>query len=242
MSLVLFCCLLAPPSTDTADGNISAVCGEPVEMQCNGSGNPQPSITWTFMPVYSSQPLKVEAPNQTALGWMKYQSVLSLYNVRSGKSGHEGTYQCLINNSIGGAQKVIYILSVTCEYVIIIIMKLQYHSLFCVLVLHVGAPDPPGLEVLDVTNISITLLITAPSYTGGLPLRNYSIYIQENDIPMMTANATSDRMEIVIGDLDPKTGYPFFVRAYNDIGKSEAAKVSNMTDGMLTYIDFIPLD
>ena len=235
MSLVLFCCLLAPPSTDTADGNISAVCGEPVEMQCNGSGNPQPSITWTFMPVYSSQPLKVEAPNQTALGWMKYQSVLSLYNVRSGKSGHEGTYQCLINNTIRGAQKVIFMLSVTCEYVIIIIMKLQYHSPFCFLVLYVGTPDPPGLEVLGVTNVSIILLITAPSYTGGLSLKNYSTYVDENDRPIMTmnANATSDRMEIVIGGLDSKTGYTFFVRACNDIGKSEAAEVSTMTDGTL---------
>ena len=228
--LVLFCCLLAPPGTDTADGNISAVCGEPVEMQCNGSGNPQPSITWTFMPVYSSQPLKVEAPNQTALGWMKYQSVLSLPNVQG---GNEGTYQCLINNTIGGAQIVTFMLSVTCEYVII--MKRHYHSPFCVPVLYVGWPDPPGLEVVNETDVTVTLLITAPSYTGGLPLRSYVIYVNESGGPTwkMAVNATSDRMEIAIGDLDPKTRYTILVRAYNDIGKSEAAAVSTMTDGRL---------
>ena len=216
MSLVLFCCSLAPPSTDTADRNISAVCSQTVEMQCNGSGNPQPSITWTFMPVYSSQPLEVEAPDPTILGWMKYQSVLSLYNVRSGKSGHEGTFQCLIQNTVGSAQKVILMLSVNCEYTITIIMKLQYHSPFCVPVLYVGTPDPPGIEVLNVTNVIITFLITAPSYTGGLPLRNYSIYIDESDRPITTVNATSDRIEIAVGDLDPKTGYTFFARQSHD--------------------------
>ena len=113
----LIFCLLAPPSTDTADRSISAVCSQTVVLLCNGSGNPQSDITWTFTPVYSSQQSRIEAPNSTPLGWMKYQSVLSLYNVQGGKSGNEGTYQCLINNTIGDAAKVIFILSVTCEYV-----------------------------------------------------------------------------------------------------------------------------
>ena len=109
--------LLAPPSTDTADRSISAAYSQTIVLSCNGSGNPQPVITWTFTPVYSSQRLRIEAPNSTRLGWMKYQSVLSLYSVQGGKSGNEGTYQCHINNTIRDAAKVIFMLSVTCECV-----------------------------------------------------------------------------------------------------------------------------
>ena len=108
--------------------------------------------------------------------------------------------------------------------------------------MYLGTPDPPGIEVLNVTNVTITFLITAPSYTGGLPLRNDSIYIDESDTPIVTVNATSDRIEIAVGDLDPKTGYTISVRASNDIEEGKAAMVQKMTDGMLTYIIFIPLD
>ena len=111
---VLF--LLASPSTDTANGNITAVCNQTVVMVCNGSGNPQPDFMWTFTPVDSSLKSVVEAPTPTSLRSMKYQSVLTLYNVQGGQSGNEGTYQCLINNTIGAPSKVIFTLSVTCEY------------------------------------------------------------------------------------------------------------------------------
>ena len=111
-----FISLLAPPSTDTADRSISAVCSQLVIMPCNGSGNPEPNISWAFTPLVTSQPSIFKAPTSTSLGWKKYQSILTLYNVRGGKCGNEGTYQCIINNTIGESRKVNFILSITCKY------------------------------------------------------------------------------------------------------------------------------
>ena len=121
-------CLLAPPSTDTADRNISAVCTLTVTLSCNGSGNPQPNFTWTFRPTCSSQPTKVEALTTTSLGWMKYQSNIVLYNVQGGGGGSEGAYQCLINNGIGDTSKVVFMLSVTCKYPVMKTSQ-SHHSL-----------------------------------------------------------------------------------------------------------------
>ena len=98
------------------------------------------------------------------------------------------------------------------------------------------------MAVLSVTNVTITLQITAPSDHEGLSIEHYTIYIDKSDRPKMTRNASSDRMEIVIGDLDPKTAYTFVVRASNGVGLSKAAMVTSMTDGILTCIDFLTLD
>ena len=95
-------------------------------------------------------------------------------------------------------------------------------------------PDSPGLDVLLVTNVTITLLITAPSFTGGFPIRNYKIY--ESGRPIMTVNASGDRMEIAIGDLVPRRPYLFAVRASNGEEISEATVASTMTDGYISLL------
>ena len=108
-------CLLVPPSTDNGGDNINAVCSQDVTMSCSASGNPQPVISWTFWKLFSSQPLKIKASPPTPFGWMKYQSNISLDNVHP---GDKGTYQCLINNTVGDSRKVVFMLNVTCKYLI----------------------------------------------------------------------------------------------------------------------------
>ena len=112
-------------------------------------------------------------------------------------------------------------------------MKILYLSLLYVAVSCVGVPDPPSLDILSATSVTITLLITVPSYTGGLPIRNYTIY--ESGIPKRTVVALGDRIEIVISDLGPRTPYSFAIRASNDIGIGEAAVVSIVTDGIFAF-------
>jgi hypothetical protein len=195
--------VLTPPSTDSVDTNVNATCNEAAIMQCNGSGNPQPNITWTFTPIDGRQHFIVTASVPTPLGGIKYQSVLTVSNVQV---RDEGAYECLVDNGIGDAVKVIYTLSLEC------------------------IPDPPVVNILSITDDTMRYDITPPTYTGGLPIRNYTVYFNESERHL---NATTDPVEASISQLNPKTVYTFSVRAHNDIESSKATVVLNMTDGML---------
>jgi hypothetical protein len=145
------------------------------------------------------------------LGGIKYQSVLTVSNVQV---RDEGAYECLVDNGIGDAVKVIYTLSLEC------------------------IPDPPVVNILSITDDTMRYDITPPTYTGGLPIRYYTVYFNDRERHL---NATTDPVEASISQLDPKTVYTFSVRAHNDIESSNATVVSFMTDGSLDYANISDL-
>jgi hypothetical protein len=203
--------VLISPSTDTANSHTLVQCNKATSMSCNGSGNPQPNITWTFKPMDSTEQRDIEASAVTLVGWRTSQSVLTVSNILGGKKSgtDEGTYECLIENGIGDAVTVIYNLSVTC------------------------VPDPPGLKIPSVTNDTINYQIIPPLYTGGLQITSYTLAIHEDETRRVQSNVSAGPAERSISDLHPRTFYTISVIANNEMGPSKPTVVSNMTDGVL---------
>jgi hypothetical protein len=72
----LFINLLSNATTDTYGGLVTAVCGTPVSLACNGSGNPLPNITWIYPKTSSCQ--KDRNDSQTAI-FFKFDNCCSTF-------------------------------------------------------------------------------------------------------------------------------------------------------------------
>lgn len=98
----------------------------------------------------------------------------------------------------------------------------------------VDVPAAPIVGVTNISNNSVTLSILEPCYTGGLPIRNYSITTSPGRI-IVLPNPSAKTVEQPITDLMPKTMYTFSVRAVTAIGVGPAAVASITTFGIILY-------
>ena len=105
-------CLLGNASTDTRDGSVTAVCGGSVNLACNGTGNPIPSVKWIYPPTVSRQKADNDSQSYTRLGGYKLRYNRHLVNVLPSS---RGIYQCLLESGFGDAKKVEFQLSVMCK-------------------------------------------------------------------------------------------------------------------------------
>lgn len=92
-------------------------------------------------------------------------------------------------------------------------------------------PGPPtGFAADSVSSSGGMFSWDAPTYTGGLPLGNYKIYVrtpQGSGSYTHHANASSTEWEL--DDLSPDTPYDMYVAAVNANGESAASNVIQIT-------------
>ena len=98
-------------------------------------------------------------------------------------------------------------------------------------ILVIGVPDSPDVIVANVSSTSIMLVISAPHYTGGFPITNYSITFGNTKL---SVGALNDTVNESINGLNPKMLYNFSVRACNDLGHSQATVIPIRTHGEQT--------
>jgi hypothetical protein len=132
-------------------------------------------------------------------GDYRYLSNLHIVNVAV---ADQGTYKCLINK---GEQLVEFNVSVICW------------------------PSPPGVQVSGKNNETVTLSISAPSYTGVRPIEHYPIVFGSRHL---LVNASSDPTLVTITSLTQNTLYMVLVTAHNGLNESRATFLSVQTEGV----------
>ena len=86
------------------------MCGESVDLTCNGSGSPLPSMTWIYRSP-STVSRETSSFSTDVLGYHKYRYTRHLFNVQSNS---QGLHQLLANNGLGDVWIAEYTLLVTC--------------------------------------------------------------------------------------------------------------------------------
>jgi hypothetical protein len=91
-------------------------------------------------------------------------------------------------------------------------------------------PDPPYVNVTEVTDSTITLSISPPLYTREMAITSYSV-VYESDRTLSVGASDKAVTHVNISCLDSNTLYTIYVYASDVMGVSTASVISRKTHG-----------